>query len=348
VATDGNDSNPGTSEAPWRTIQHAVDNVDPGDTIIVRAGTYNGRVAINQSGERGNPITLRASGDVTVNGGSQPALWGRDADNWIVEGFTLRSNHEWTVQLSWDCAWGKSCDGVSYWELQDLMIYGQTFHYGHHLLMEGCESDGQSYSHEHGVYAANTHHNVYRNNEVYHFTHSGIREQGDNHDALIEYNHVHDIYGWGGVTLGIDLDGHGDSQYSHVIRGNLVENIEADCIILENAFNTVVEDNELHGCGTIGIEAIGYAAPACQENGGYGGDDCSNALFGNTIENNTIVGPGPWAALVSYGAGGLHYQDNSMSNVGSGAQFFGDPPGITWDGNTLNGNPYDFSDSYRD
>jgi hypothetical protein len=41
VATTGSDSNGGTSWSDaWKTIQHAVDNVSPGDTIQVAAGTY--------------------------------------------------------------------------------------------------------------------------------------------------------------------------------------------------------------------------------------------------------------------------------------------------------------------
>ena len=37
VGSAGNDSNPGTSDAPWLTLQHAVNSVACGDTIIVVA-----------------------------------------------------------------------------------------------------------------------------------------------------------------------------------------------------------------------------------------------------------------------------------------------------------------------
>ncbi len=40
VATDGNDSNQGTKEAPFLTPNQAVDVVQPGDTIFLRGGTY--------------------------------------------------------------------------------------------------------------------------------------------------------------------------------------------------------------------------------------------------------------------------------------------------------------------
>ena len=44
VATTVRMRDPGTLAAPWRTIQHAVDTVSAGDTVYLRAGTYNERV----------------------------------------------------------------------------------------------------------------------------------------------------------------------------------------------------------------------------------------------------------------------------------------------------------------
>jgi pectin methylesterase-like acyl-CoA thioesterase len=50
VATTGNDSNPGTQAAPWRTIQHAADTARAGSTVNVRGGIYEELVSINASG----------------------------------------------------------------------------------------------------------------------------------------------------------------------------------------------------------------------------------------------------------------------------------------------------------
>ena len=40
VATTGNDANPGTLAQPWKTIQKAMNALQPGQTAYVRAGTY--------------------------------------------------------------------------------------------------------------------------------------------------------------------------------------------------------------------------------------------------------------------------------------------------------------------
>ncbi|MCI0396630.1 MAG: DUF1565 domain-containing protein [Chloroflexi bacterium] len=60
VAINGDDANPGALDQPWRTIQHAADTLEPGDTVYVRAGTYHEAVTLSHSGQPGNPITFAA------------------------------------------------------------------------------------------------------------------------------------------------------------------------------------------------------------------------------------------------------------------------------------------------
>ena len=61
VAATGNDSNPGTQTAPWRTVQHAADTVRAGSTVYVRAGVYEELVSINASGNASDGfITFRS------------------------------------------------------------------------------------------------------------------------------------------------------------------------------------------------------------------------------------------------------------------------------------------------
>jgi hypothetical protein len=54
------DTNAGTEERPFETIQHAADIVKPGDTVLVMAGKYEERVKVTTSGAEGQPITLKA------------------------------------------------------------------------------------------------------------------------------------------------------------------------------------------------------------------------------------------------------------------------------------------------
>lgn len=67
VATSGNDSNPGTASQPWKTIQHAASSVNPGDTVVVQAGTYNERVTLSRSGSSSAYINFKADPARSVN-----------------------------------------------------------------------------------------------------------------------------------------------------------------------------------------------------------------------------------------------------------------------------------------
>jgi hypothetical protein len=61
VSTTGDDSNPGTEAAPWRTIQHAADNARAGSTVNIRGGVYEELVSINASGNSSDGfITFRS------------------------------------------------------------------------------------------------------------------------------------------------------------------------------------------------------------------------------------------------------------------------------------------------
>jgi Right handed beta helix region len=67
VATTGDDSNPGTLAAPWRTIQHAADTVRAGSTVYVRGGIYEELVSVKASGNASDGfITFRSYPDETA------------------------------------------------------------------------------------------------------------------------------------------------------------------------------------------------------------------------------------------------------------------------------------------
>lgn len=50
VSVTGDDQNPGSKSAPWRTIQKAADTLEPGDTVYVRSGVYAEFVSLQNSG----------------------------------------------------------------------------------------------------------------------------------------------------------------------------------------------------------------------------------------------------------------------------------------------------------
>jgi hypothetical protein len=76
VSTTGSDSNSGTIDSPWRTIQHAANSVKAGDTVYVRGGVYSESVNISVSGSAlGGAITFQSySGETAIVDGTGLAV----------------------------------------------------------------------------------------------------------------------------------------------------------------------------------------------------------------------------------------------------------------------------------
>ena len=54
VAPNGDDSNPGTIDQPWRTIQHAADTMVASDSVLIRNGVYNEQIISSSDGNAAN------------------------------------------------------------------------------------------------------------------------------------------------------------------------------------------------------------------------------------------------------------------------------------------------------
>ncbi|WP_328979507.1 right-handed parallel beta-helix repeat-containing protein [Streptomyces canus] len=123
VATNGNDSAPGTLAQPLRTVQRAVDLAKPGDTIAVRAGTYalTDNITIATSGTASQPISLGAyQGERVVIDGEQLA-----ASHTPVGGSIPRAER------------GAIHQEASYWRISDLEIVNGP--YG--VYCDGCNGN---------------------------------------------------------------------------------------------------------------------------------------------------------------------------------------------------------------
>jgi hypothetical protein len=79
----GDDRQQGTAEAPWRTIQHALEQLRPGDTLHLRAGTYYERIVCRMAGTADAPITIRSyPGELVVLDGGFREFFDRPAEAW--------------------------------------------------------------------------------------------------------------------------------------------------------------------------------------------------------------------------------------------------------------------------
>ena len=80
---DARDSNPGTEGQPWKTIRGGVQSLQPGDILLVKAGTYREMVVLTRSGTAANPIRIWAypgdEGKVIINAAEPVTDWQRCA-----------------------------------------------------------------------------------------------------------------------------------------------------------------------------------------------------------------------------------------------------------------------------
>ncbi len=93
IATNGDDDNPGTMEAPKKTGSSVAGSLKPGDTVIFREGTYNGVMVLQGLGSSaGEPITIKAcEGEnvtLTSDNGQYVIFLGHD-QNVVIEGLTF-------------------------------------------------------------------------------------------------------------------------------------------------------------------------------------------------------------------------------------------------------------------
>jgi len=284
------DTNPGSEQKPFPSVQHAADAAKPGDTVYVMAGRYNERIKVKTSGAEGRPIKFQAMPrrSATVGG------FDLDASYIRVEGFEITADKPATaVQLR-----GSHC------EVLDNYI---------HDMMEGVAGTGGNKPRS----AAGTHddsavaHNRIAYNKVYHSEY-GFLLLGD--DWLVENNEVDRLFMYAPGRTFDDCDytrffGKGCVQrcnYYHGSSQREIRTAHVDCIQTfpgngGSALDVLFEDNvcfDFHqmcmverlaphanlGGWTFRRNIASTNSPAMR--GGWGPDIIQTLDV--TIENNTI------------------------------------------------------------
>jgi len=140
VATNGNNSNPGTISAPWATWGHAFNStaVRPGDTVYFRGGVYpmtsdnlsypyaaGCGYNVSRDGTSGSNICYFAypgekpvldCGNIIPAGRNSRAIWGNDMNYVHFKGLTVRNVRQTSA---------------------DVNVYGWVIE-GRNILVEGC------------------------------------------------------------------------------------------------------------------------------------------------------------------------------------------------------------------
>ncbi len=119
VATNGSDSNPGTSTRPFKTIQKAASVMVAGDTCLIRGGTYRERIVPRAGGtsdSRGIVYKAYPGETPVIKGSERITSWIRD------------NGHIWKVVLedSFFGSWNPYTINIT----GEYLGYGSQYHLG--------------------------------------------------------------------------------------------------------------------------------------------------------------------------------------------------------------------------
>jgi len=274
----GNDGNPGTEEQPFRTIAHGASVLVPGDTLLVRIGTYEESFAdgIPAGNSWDEPVTLSAApGEpVTIqppDGADRVFTFASgNVHHVIVRGFVLEASG-----VTYDAVkitWGSAEGGSHHIRLEDCEVRNSP---GQGILVTGDDHevrfnefiglrvhDNGTDDFDHGLYIS-TESNLVEGCEVYRNSGWGIHvySEGEHSTSgnVVRGNFVHDNARVGDRGPGIGLySGTGILAYNNVVWGNvwgIAVNYGAETAGVYN--NTVVGNAE--GGIVIGEEATGTA-----------------------------------------------------------------------------------------
>lgn len=280
VNPDGVDGNGGSQIAPWRTIQYAVDNVSPGDTILLQSGTYAG-ARIEQSGTAEAWITLQADpgASVLIN---LPGPNNRHESNLEFE--TWEGNETvafWVVD-------GLEVADAPYWGID---IRGNEENHSHNFIIRNnrVHDNGLSTG-KTGIFAAFVDDIIVEGNESYANGEHGIYLSNSGDRFVVRGNLLSFNY-----NCGLHINGDLESGEDGIISDGLVENNtifengEGGCagINMDGVMDATIRNNLLYQNHASGIALF-------QENGAV----CSQNI---QILNNTIVQAedGRWAIIIN-------------------------------------------------
>jgi parallel beta-helix repeat protein len=287
VAPNGNDIFNGSSTAPWATLQHAVETIAPGDTILVRSGTYAG-CRIRNSGTQAAPKILARDAGATV----------------VVNTPGPQNNHNSLIEIE-----NGSGIEVTDWLVDGLEVVNSPHHgidirITNRITIQNCYVGHSAPTGTgDGIFLAFSSHPLLENNEVAYNTEHGIYHSNSADYPIIRGNRSHHN-GSAGIQLNADFSSRcpcGSTVRDGIISFALVEN------------NLIYENGALNG--NSGINADGVDDSVFRNNLLYRNHASGISLFSvdgshgssrNKVYNNTIVqaNDGRWCVNIPKSKGG--------------------------------------------
>jgi parallel beta-helix repeat protein len=301
--SSGNDSNNGSQAHPWKTLHHAISQINGGDTgtyvLYVALGTYN--VA---NGEADTQMLLSQS-NVTIKGqrGSGPVIDGTNAHNWTrgleITGSNISLVNLYVTKFSGTDEEGIRISGGTGNEIRYCSVYGNTWGIrlsgGTDSTIRNCDIHNNT---THGIDIIQGAETTVVSSKIHDNPQYGIRVECS---PKITRNEFYDN------QYGIFLDAVSGNTVSPVIKNNLIYEIASNAMsygIFTRANNTstsnpIIFHNTIDGGKLSGIamekDGTSSSAPIIKYNiitnfGQYGiqNSGASPTIDYNDVWNNTM------------------------------------------------------------
>ncbi|MCD6321935.1 MAG: right-handed parallel beta-helix repeat-containing protein [Clostridiales bacterium] len=260
VSTHGNDSNPGTSALPWKTLNKAISKVDDNDDIIIKSGDYLITDRIEIDHKKGITIT----GESAI---ATKIIYSGTDDEYAL-GFGVNANAIILrdLQLIWKSSNNGNVVGVggSDITIKNCEIYFDTSSHvdkydcikilasASNVLVENCKIYGAP---NQGIDAVGATNITIRNNRIFDCQ-NGIVLKGGAKQSLIEknivFNHIYGAIGLGGTT-GAQWNSEDYEIADSTVRENVIyydnPNNVGGGIFLMGAIRCKVYNNTVYGPG---------------------------------------------------------------------------------------------------
>lgn len=324
VATNGSNSNDGlTLSTPFQTIAAATSIVNPGDTIEIRAGTYNqsGSLVISRAGTANAPITIKGyNGERPLirGGGIGPSVYfytqscedavtngesgNVDCANmyWNVTGLEIRGSLAGqddgnaikidtpNVKVQGNVLCCSKADVVKLVRTaNNIEILDNEIYQDSLVITPGGNAQGVD------IVGANNPHVA--GNYVHNMTDLGMYCKGNCRNPLFENNLLMNIgspSNGHAIMIGQNTDAEllldGDYEaYDGIVRNNVVVNSTWACIAVSSAFNTKVYNNSCYNTGQNVHGSLFFSNESEIQTGNNGAEVYNNIFFGSS--NTPII-----------------------------------------------------------
>jgi parallel beta-helix repeat protein len=279
ISPNGNDRDPGSQAQPFRTISRALKAMLPGDTLLLRGGTYCEQIDFyNLNGSPSAWYTLKNFP------GEIPVLYGNYT---LGEGFIFNNCSYWQIEgLKMTAYTGAGIylkKGSHDIDLNNLTIWGLDGPQGSTAGTEAVMGEGSAYVTVRNCEFSNIglKYNLPKDHGIY-------LGYGADH-WTIDSNRIHDNSG-----AGIQMAGYPSGSYNSLVTNNIVSNNHQwGFVVATNARGNIFQNNRLYGNADCDVYLLQNSS----------GNSFSNNYWGSAGANFNV-------AIADTGSAGNYFNNN--------------------------------------